>query len=165
MYYASFGILSLILHIIIHKDTLIRKQDAETPIAMVRYRGFLLMVMFYYVVDISWGFLYDLREYSVVPVYASTWLYFLAMATTVLLWTRYVRTYLGMQSTIQKIMRIAGWVLYGFIVLHLFINFFNPIIFRFTEDHTYDPESGRYILLGFQVVLYLLTFVYTFIAF
>ncbi|MCR4685676.1 MAG: diguanylate cyclase [Lachnospiraceae bacterium] len=164
MYYASFGILSLILHIIIHKDTLILKKDAETPIAMVRYRGFLLMVMFYYVVDISWGFLYDLREDSVVPVYASTWLYFLAMATTVLLWTRYVRTYLGTQTTIQRIMRIAGWVIYGYIVLHLFINFFNPIIFRFTEDHTYEPETGRYILLVFQVVLYLLTFVYTFIS-
>ncbi|MBR4169780.1 MAG: diguanylate cyclase [Lachnospiraceae bacterium] len=164
MYYASFGILSLILHFIIHKETLTLKRNEETPLAMIRYRGFLLMVMFYYVVDISWGFLYDLREDSVVPVYASTWLYFLAMATTVLLWTRYIRTYLGTQTTIQKIMRIAGWVIYGFIVLHLFINFFNPIIFRFTEDHTYEPETGRYILLVFQVVLYLLTFVYTFIS-
>ena len=119
MYYASFGILSLILHFIIHKETLTLKRNEETPLAMIRYRGFLLVVMIYYVTDILWGFFYDLREYSIVPVYAATWLYFLTMATCVLMWTRYVRTYLAKQSVIQKIMRIAGWTIYVFIVLHL----------------------------------------------
>ena len=42
MYYAGFGILSLILHIIINHDVLRNRNSDETPLYKIRYREFLL---------------------------------------------------------------------------------------------------------------------------
>ncbi|MCR5267740.1 MAG: diguanylate cyclase [Lachnospiraceae bacterium] len=164
MHYASFGIVALILHIIINRDFLQKNRSKDVPASMVYYRYFLTALMFYYIFDICWGFLYEYRDRNVSLVYLDTWLYFVAMATTVQLWTRYVNTYLVRQNVFRRILRIFGWSIYGFAMFHLLVNFFNPIIFYFTEDNTYVPATGRYYLLFFQVVLYLLTFVYTFVA-
>ena len=153
MYYASIGILALILHLIVNKEALCAKRQPGTPVAESRYRGFLITVLLSYITDILWGFFYELRDQAPALIYADTWLYFLMMASSVLAWTRYVYTYLDKQTTFRKILRILGWTIYGFIVLALIHNFFIPIIFRFTEDHTYVPKAARYILLAAQVVL------------
>lgn len=158
MYYASFSALALILHILIHKEALLKKGDGASA-SSIWYRQFLISVLVYYITDILWGFLYELHLTSL--VYADTMIYFLSMVASVLLWTHYVVAYLGREGLFPKFIRYMGWFIFGFEILNLIINFFYPALFYFTAEKTYVPGVGRYITLGFQVILYLATSVYT----
>ena len=78
MFYSSFSILVLLIHFIIHFD-LFRKQDGpQVATAGRSYRRFLRGLIAYYVCDILWGFLYELKILAL--VYADTVLYFFLMA-------------------------------------------------------------------------------------
>ena len=80
MYYASFGMLALIIHFIINYGIL-RKTKLNTTGIQSTYKDFLFAVMVYYMVDVAWGFLY---EWRILPlIYADTVLYFVTMALSV----------------------------------------------------------------------------------
>lgn len=100
MYYASFGLLALIIHIIINYGILkIRKANGEA--LQLSYKNFLSAVMVYYISDIAWGFL---AEWKILPlVYTDTVIYFVTMALSVLFWTRYVVAYLNRGGCFQQI--------------------------------------------------------------
>ena len=74
MYYSSFGLLSIIIHVIINIEGLRKPQDPSLEPIRVYYRRFLLGVMLYYISDVLWGFLYDTG--IVALAYADTVLYF-----------------------------------------------------------------------------------------
>ena len=159
MNYASVGALALILHIIINKELLKRNVGKNLSIAMTRYRQFLYSVLCYYVADIIWGILYELK---LIPLtYADTVLYFALMVLTVVLWVRFVVEYLENDNRFTRFLKGIGWATFLFTVVHLVINFFIPAIFAF-ENGVYHALSGRYTTLTLQMILYLLTSVYTF---
>lgn len=158
MYYASFGLLSLILHIIINYRAL-TKIKSDSPVPAIRYRQFLIGVMIYYASDICWGFLMDLKNIPL--VYTDTVIYFFSMVLSVLLWTRYVVAYLDRKDLFGKILTYAGYAIFIYEILNLIINFFYPIVFTFNENKEYIPGRARYITLGIQVLLFLITSVYT----
>ena len=161
MYYSSFGILALILHFITNHGYLRRKMDRELSEAEKRYRQFLFCVTIYYASDILWGFFYGAR---LIPVaYIDTFVYFSAMVASVLLWTRFVVSYLQTQSRYRTFLSGAGWFINGSVIFHLIVNFFSPVIFYFDENLEYVPGRGRYILLVMQFLLFLGTFIYTLI--
>ncbi|MCR5649566.1 MAG: diguanylate cyclase [Lachnospiraceae bacterium] len=159
MFYASFGILAVIHHLILNYDILKngRKQPKQGP--HFRYSQFLNSILVFYIADIIWGFLEELKIR--VLLYADTVLFFGTMALSVLLWTRYVVAFLDKQGVKAKSFMAAGWGIFGFVILHLIINFFYPVIFTITEDTEYIPESGRYILLAAQFLLFILITVYS----
>ncbi|MBO4373841.1 MAG: diguanylate cyclase [Lachnospiraceae bacterium] len=161
MYYSSFGILAVILHLIINYDVLKngRKEPAQGP--HYRYRLFLNCLMVFYAADLLWGFAVESGIF--IAAYTDTVLFFGTMALSVLLWTRYVVAFLDKNRKRTKVFLAAGWLIFGFVILHLAVNFFNPIIFEFTEDVTYVPHSGRYILLVAQLLLFILTSAHAFI--
>ena len=160
MYYSSFGILAVIHHLILNYDVLRhgRKEAPESP--RYRYRQFLNALIIFYISDLIWGFLVDLRIRPI--VYADTMMFFASMGLSVLLWTRYVVAFLDKKGIRSMSFLAAGWGIYAFVVLNLIINFFYPIIFRFTQDSTYIPGFGRYILLVAQFLLFILISVYSF---
>ena len=159
MYYASFGALAIILHLIINHDYLKRQRGRDISPAAARYKMFLIGVMFYYVSDILWGYLYGLR---IIPLaYADTVLYFFSMVVSVLFWTRFVVSYLDARKIFSRFLTYAGWTIFWFEVIHLVVNFFNPIIFTFDESKTYIPGHARYITLAAQVLLFVMASVYT----
>ncbi|MBR5376851.1 MAG: diguanylate cyclase [Lachnospiraceae bacterium] len=162
MYYSSFGILAVILHLIINNEVLRngRKEPANSP--HFRYWLFLNTLMFFYIADLVWGFAVDsgIRLLA----YADTVLFFGTMALSVLLWTRYVAAFLDRNGTRARVFLAAGWLIFGSVVLCLLINFFYPIIFDFTDDVTYLPHYGRYILLAVQLLLFIATAVYSFFS-
>ncbi len=162
MYYASFGILSLVLHLIIHIELLMKRvRKSSLPLAILRYRQFLIGVMFYYVADILWGLLYE--NALLIPAYADTILYFVSMVVSVLLWTRYVVAYLNRKNVFDIILTYAGWLIFLFVILSLIVNFFTPVFFRFEKDGEYIPGYARHINLYIQVALFVLTAVYSLI--
>ncbi|MCR5099615.1 MAG: GGDEF domain-containing protein [Lachnospiraceae bacterium] len=160
MLYASFGILALVLHVIINYDVLV-KNDYRNE-AIRPYRHYLVGLLFFYILDISWGLIYETK---MVPlVYANTLMFFLSMVVSVALWTRYVVAYLNRKGRFSLFLSYSGWIILGYEVLHLIINFFRPVIFWVEDDGTYHPLSGRYVTLSLQVVLFLVASVYSLVV-
>ena len=162
MYYASFGMLAIVIHLIINIEAMRPSRNADETVAWRRYRSFLRGIMIYYVADVLWGFLFDLK---IVPlVYADTVLYFLSMGLTVFLWMRFTVAFLDQDYVFSKILTYAGWGIFIFETVTLIVNFFVPLMFAFEADGTYNPGFARYLNLGIQVLLFAALTVYTFAA-
>ncbi|MCR4807329.1 MAG: GGDEF domain-containing protein [Lachnospiraceae bacterium] len=159
MYYASFGMLALILHLIINHDALVRRKEGESKPA-VRYRHFLIAVLVYYLSDILWGFFAQSRV--VILEYADTMVYFISMSLSVFLWTRYVVAYIDRKGRKSASLLYAGCGIFAFVLLHLLINFFNSCIFSFDKEGNYTPGSARYIIFIVLFLLHLVLTVYSF---
>ena len=159
MYYSSIGLLALIVHLIINHEYLRKPMDTEITVSKVRFRHFVFSVTFYYIADILWGYFYDLK---IVPlVYADTVLFFLAMVVSVLMWTRFAVAYLNRDSLFSKIIIYVGWLIFIYEIINLIVNIFYPIVFAFAENGEYRPGMARYITLGMQVGLFVLSAAYT----
>ena len=159
MYYASIGMLSLAVLLIINFEALKASPQNDIHVAHTRYRHFLFAVMAYMVSDILWGFLYDQRW--IIPTYADTVAFFVMMIVSVLLWTRFVTAYLENKGRFGKLLIGSGWLIVTFEIIALIINFFIPIFFGFNEEKEYVPGFARYITLFAQMILFLATSIYT----
>ena len=160
MYYASFGLLAIVIHIVINFRVM-KKPKKEEEQVWFRYRMFLHGVMLYYISDILWGILYESK--IVALAYADTVLYFASMALSLLLWMRFIVAFLDQKNVLSKILNCAGWVIFAFGIVTIIINFFNPIMFDFMENGEYIAGQARYINLFMQMILFALMSVYTLI--
>ncbi len=159
MAYASIGVLALILNLIINIELLKPCQDAADSVSTKRYKQFLYWVTMYFISDILWGIFYELH---LIPlVYADTFIYFLLMIMTVIMWVRYVVVYLDKSGRFNRVLRNVARLIVTFVALHLVVNLFYPIIFYFNENGEYVPGPARHITLVLQFVMYLLTSIYT----
>ena len=109
MYYASIGVLSLLVHIIINIEALKKPQNTSTKITRNRYRMFLYGVMIFYISDILWGYLYDRK--MILMLYIDTVIFFASMVLSVLFWTRFVVSYLDNKGRFSRILLISGWII------------------------------------------------------
>ena len=162
MYYASFGILAVIHHLIINHDILKNGNKLSKNDSRYRYRLFLISILLFYLADLSWGFFSESNYRTL--AYADTILFFASMAFSVLFWTRFVSAFLGKRSIKTISLLTAGWFIFCFVILSLLINFFKPIIFSFTETMVYVPGVGRYILLVAQFIMYIFSSLYSLFA-
>ncbi len=151
MYYASFGLLALILHLIINNEILRKKAEEIDSVAIKRYRKFLYIIMLYYITDVLWGLL--IESGIVVLAYADTVLYFISMAMAVLVWTRFVVEYTGRRGLKSASLIYAGWVIFAFTLISLAINFITPVIFTIDANRGYVPGVARYFIF---IILFLL---------
>ena len=158
MYYASIGLISLIVTVIINFEIL-KKHKGDWGEAKKKYRHFLYGIILYFVSDILWGYLYGKRW--IIPTYIDTTLYFLSMGVSVLLWARFVTSYLNSPGRFGKFLRGSGWLLFVLQFVALIINVFIPIFFGFSEEKEYIPGKARYITLFIQMGLFLITSVHT----
>ena len=159
MTYSIIGILAAIILIITNRDILWTKRASTVSKTRRLYQGFLLCVLGYYITDSLWGIL---DVWRLTPLeFADTTLYFVAMAAAVLLWTQYVIAYLESNTVFGVLLRYAGWIFFGFEIVAVIINIFYPVMFRFDESGAYHAESLRYVTLGVQILMFLMTSVYT----
>jgi len=161
MYYASIGMLSLTVLVIINFEVLSRNYRDKHKVAKRRYRQFLYGVIIYLASDVLWGILYDQRLIAL--TYVDTVIYFLAMVLSVLLWTRFVVAYLKNKGIFGKFLMYAGWTITTYEIVVLIVNFFTPIVFGFSEDKEYLPGSSRFLTLLMQMILFILTSIYSFV--
>ena len=162
MFYSGFAILALIMHIIINYDFVLRKETRNNGIQSRYYFRYLNALFVFYIADIMWGFLYELK--SVIPVYIDTTMFFLFMALSVFEWTRFVIYYLDNDSFVHRVLNIVGWLIIIYTVIILILNLFVPVIFIFYKDGTYEAQDGRFVLLSAQILLYFVASVYSFIV-
>ncbi|MCR5499124.1 MAG: GGDEF domain-containing protein [Acetatifactor sp.] len=153
MYYASFGLLALVLHTIINYDLLLKDEYREILPANRLYRNYLFSLIGFYVMDVLWGYFYD-KEWTML-CNIDTFLFFLSMGVSVFAWVKFVVGYLDDKKMFSTILSIGGRIILGYQVVVLLINIFYPVLFKFESDGTYVALQGRYITLILQVILFL----------
>ena len=158
MYYASIGIIALIVLCIINFEAL-RKVDKTSENALrLKYRQYLIALIVFFISDIFWGFFYEQRW--LILTYLDTCVFFASMALSVLFWTRAVVAFSGKKDKAGSLLIWSGWTVFTFELVVLFVNLFVPIVFTFREDKTYVPLPARYIGLFLQMILFLVTSVF-----
>lgn len=157
MTYSIIGILASVVLLITNQDIIRKGRDLDR--AQRSYRNFLIGVMAYYITDLLWGILDD--HHLIAALYADTAVHFAAMAMAVMLWTQYVIEYLEGGTRFERTLFIVGRLFMWFELIVILINFFHPILFSIDENGTYHAHLARYITLGIQILMFLLTSVYT----
>ncbi|MCR5673347.1 MAG: GGDEF domain-containing protein [Lachnospiraceae bacterium] len=158
MYYSIFGILALVIHVIINIGDMRKSHELEDKPVHIRYRQFLRSLVVYYIADILWGLLYSLK---IIPLaYFDTCMFFLTMGITVLLWMRYIVSFLNHRSLFSKVLTYSGAGIMAFQVVTIIYNLYDPIVFHFDEEGEYIPGRARYVMLALQVLLFAATAIY-----
>lgn len=152
MYYASIGIISLIVHVIINFEALRKVQNTSENHVRLKYRHYLFAILLYYFTDAMWGILYE--PGWVIATYIDTCVFFFAMALSVLFWTRAVVAFTGNDGKSGKVLVYSGWFIFAVQMIVLVINVFVPIAFAFTADKEYVALPTRYVLLFMQMILF-----------
>lgn len=160
MYYAGFGILAIVIHIIINFEALWKSKKGGNFELRSRFRYFLISLIVYYAVDAAWGLITELK---IVPaVYASTVLFFVGMAVTVLMWIRWTVTFLK-DNVFTRIISVVGWIIFILVIVTVLVNIFFPVMFSVGPEGEYAPGYARYAVLGLQLLLFAVLGIYTLI--
>ncbi len=152
MYYASIGIIALIVHVIINYEALRKVENTSDNHVRIKYRHYLFALLLYYCTDAMWGLLYEAG--LVIATYIDTCLFFFAMALSVLFWTGTVVVFTGNKGKSGKILVGAGWLIFAFQLIVLALNLFVPVVFTFDADKEYIALPTRYVVLFMQMILF-----------
>ena len=157
MYYSLICFLAFLLLIITNYDVLRRPNASDAP-AHRFYRRFLLVIIAFYLIDMTWGALNDL-PYSPLLFWV-TELYFLAMALAILFWSQYVIAYLERENAFQAFLMYTGKGFFAAVAVIAAINIVRPVLFRFDAAGVYHTAPMRHVVLAVQILLLLMTAVY-----
>ena len=158
MSYSSTAIIALIIHLIINNDVM-QQSDRKSFIPAHRfYSAFLLSVTGYFITDILWGILYERQLLDL--TYTDTIFYFLAMACSILFWSRFAVAYLEEDTPFAKLLIRTGWIVFILEIILALANFFRPVMFSFDEQGVYHAEKMRQIILIAQIGMFLMTGIY-----
>lgn len=157
--YSIIGILASILLLIINKDVFWNHDGHTLTETMRTYRLFLKGVLVYLVTDLLWGILDS--SHLIALLFIDTSIHFAAMVGAVMLWTQYVVLYLDTDIVFERMLQITGHAFFAFELVCIVINIFKPVLFWFDEGGVYQAGIARYITLGIQIFMFLVTAVYT----
>ena len=162
MYYSSIGILAILILSIINFSLLFRRSNKTLDEAHKAYRNFLFSIAMFYIVDIAWSPLYILNVRIV--NFLETSLYFVVMAFSVMLWTKFVITYLNVKNLFGKIVNFLGYFFLIAQIIVLAVNLFIPIAFWFEENGSYHTAIARNINLATQILICFIIGIYMIFA-
>jgi diguanylate cyclase (GGDEF)-like protein len=158
MAYSIVGIVAIFVHLIVNMDLFIKFKGRKPFSGQRYYVFFLLSVIAFHIADGFWGFLYDAKLF--VPLYIDTTLFFVAMASSILLWGYFVYSYLGRKN---KVILYIGFGVFILQLIFIAINFEFPILFTVDKETCeYAAQPARYAVLAIQIVMYLLLAVFSF---
>ena len=108
MYYAAIDVIAILVLIIENRNIIIDHNKSFEVTTWRVYRRFLLTVLAYYVVDLSWGIV----EYFKQPLllFAVTTVYFVIMAMGIVYWTAGVFYYLQAKGRFVMILKRIGQI-------------------------------------------------------
>ena len=157
--YSIIGILASILLLIINQDVILNHDGQILTRTQRNYRWFLMGVLTYLVTDLLWGVLYSHHLTGI--LFVDTSIHFAAMVGAVMLWTQYVVSYLDAGSTFERMLLVVGRVFFALELIFIAANIFIPVLFWFDENGVYQAGIARYVTLGIQIFMFLVTAVYT----
>jgi len=158
-YYCLIDFLALLVLLIINHDVLLKKEDAVDSPTQKYYRYFLYAVIAYYFTDMLWYWLYVKSWIS--WLYIDTEVYFIVMAAGIQLWARFAVEYLGGRNAFGKLLTYAARTLFIYVLIVTLLNRWYPLMFWFDADGVYQTGIARELMFSAQVVLLLLTVMYT----
>ena len=159
MTYSIIGILASILLVIINQDIILNHNGHTLTRTQLNYRLFLMGMLTYLVTDLLWGIL---DSYHLITLlFVDTSIHFVAMVGAVMLWAQYVVSYLDTGSAFERMLQIVGRVFFALELIFIITNFFMPVLFWFDENGAYHAGIARYVTLGIQIFMFLVTAVYT----
>ena len=157
--YSVFSIAAIAIHLILNFDLLAGRGVAT--VRGMRYRGFLMGILAYYVTDAAWGILAGLGWTNV--LYVETVFFFLSIVAFVFMWCRFVVTYLGLGRWTARALLWYGYALFAFNIAALAVNPFNGCFYSINEQGTYQTGCMRdpafAFLAAFNVLIAVATFV------
>lgn len=159
--YSVIGLLAIGIQLIINFRVMFRPESVETQKAGKKYRLLMLSIFAYYITDALWGILAGLNWIPL--LFIDTTIYYVAMASVILFFYRYIVEYLGMKSWVAGIFDWFGICFFAIENLCLIINIFVPCFFWFNEQDAYVAGTIRYIALWVQVAMFAFSSVVTFL--
>lgn len=141
MYYAIIGIMAVVIHIVINRDLFWHRSTYTVMPARREYRDYIVSAIIFCAVDALWGIMYEYQ--LAIPLYAASAMFFLAMMTGFVLWTRFVTEYMEERSLFSRVVSFLGAAMLLSVVIMLIINFFNPILFWIDGDAGYHPGTAK----------------------
>lgn len=167
MIYAMVPAIVLIINLIINWELLTKygfrldKHDMKKRIH-VYYNYFIISACGYFIVDMTWGLLYEHREVSFLfpIIYYLTVLYFLFMLLTMLAWTRYLVAYLDKGNLRSDVLLHGVWALFIIGIICLILNKYFHFMFSYNEANEYVGEVGRNTTFFLQIAFYIVISTY-----
>ena len=142
MYYASFGILAILILIVENHDVILKQKGTFDAPAWSVYRRFLFAVLAYCLIDALWGIL-ETRKLAVL-LFADTTVYFVLISVGILFWVEYTVAYLEENTAFGRFLITVGRVVAGAITLLATFNTFTPLLFTVEADGVYRALPGTF---------------------
>ena len=150
--YSVFSIVAIAIHLIFNYNLLVRR--GVSTLHGIRYRGFLIGVLAYYVTDAAWGIFAGLGWMG--PWYVDTVFFFLSLVVFMFMWCRFVVDYLDLG---KWAVRITSWFGYSLLALNIAALAANPFVgcfFHFDARGVYQTDYMRdlafFLLVLFDVL-------------
>ena len=137
--YSVFSLVAIAIHLIININLFVGRGVAS--VRGMRYRGFLMGILAYYIADASWGILAGLGCTTL--LYVETVFFFLSLVVFVVMWCRFVASYLGLEKWQSRILFGAGYMLFALNVVALAANPFTDWVYYFDANGIYHTGILR----------------------
>ena len=148
-FYAIVSGIALVVHLIINWRFLFCRQGDMERVGEPEFRRFLTFLSLFFVADVLWGILAELKMSRL--LYVDTILYFLAMAMTVCAWARFVVAYLEMGGWPRACMLWLGRGLQAFFFAAMVFNVFSSGCFSINAQGEYMAAALRHVMLALLV--------------
>ena len=150
--YSVIGLISIAIQLIINFKVMFKPQQNTVQKAAKKYRLLMISIFIYYISDALWGILAGLNWISI--LFLDTTIYYIAMASAIVWYYRYIVEYLEMKDWRAKFFTYFGTGFFVLEILSLIINFFVHCFFWFDENDAYIAGPIRYIALWIQIAMF-----------
>ena len=143
-YYFFYSVVSgiaLCVHLIINWHQLVNRPSDKAHVGALEFRRFIVCLSVYFVTDVLWGVFAALQWPSV--LYADTFVFFVAMALSVLTWTRFAVAYLDLEGRARSYLLWSGCGMMAFFIAALILNGFTGIFFMIDSQCVYTAGPLR----------------------
>ena len=140
-FYSIVSGIALCVHLIINWHQLVNRQNAKAHFGAVDFKHFTVCLAIYFVTDVLWGVFAALKW--PIALYADTFMFFVAMALSVLTWTSFAATYLELDNKARAYLLWSGRVLLVFFIAALVVNGFTGIFFTIDSQCIYTAGPLR----------------------
>ena len=143
-YYYFYSIVSgiaLCVHLIINWHQLVNRPSDKAHVGALEFRRFLVCLSVFFVTDVLWGVFAAFKWPCV--LYADTFVFFVAMALSVLTWTRFAVAYLDLEGRARSYLLWSGCGMMAFFIAALILNGFIGIFFTIDSQCVYTAGPLR----------------------
>ncbi len=140
-FYSIVSGIALCVHLIINWHQLVNRPSDKAHVGAREFRLFLIYLSVFFVTDVMWGVFAALKWPSV--LYADTFVFFVAMALSVLTWTSFAATYLELDNKARAYLLWSGRGMMAFFIVALLMNGFTGIFFTIDSQCIYTAGPLR----------------------